>query len=447
MKISTFINSDFKNYAIYDTQRSIANLLDGLKITERKLLHIFIKDIGFKKMVVDKAAMQCAYLSKYHHGATSMMGVLVNMNKDYPGTNNIPLFDKTGQFGSRLKNKASSERYISTQLNDSYKKLFDPADELILIDQFDDGDKIEPRFFLPKLPLLLLNGSEGTGNGYSSKVLSYEPSEVKQAVLEVLSTGLVQTPLTPFLRGYEGDISKNHETGQVTYEGVFKRVNSTTIEITELPPHWELSPYRTHLNSLMQKTAHKNGDVISPFIKDYDNESTEKAWKFIIDVPRTTTSMTDVELMALFKLTSRDTENLVAWLPNNKLQVFPTVENMVEVWVKLRLEFYEVRRTNEINRISEELDWLNAKMRFIIEWNASADSLVKLSKSNLRSKILTMFDEKYIDRLLAIRISNLTLDEVKALEKEISKYQSAKKSLEKTTNTSMMTSEVSAINF
>ena len=444
MKIADFINDEFKSYVNYDNYRSLPHIMDGLKVTERKVLNAFVEHIGYQKIVCDKAGMRAADLTKYHHGATSMIGVLVGMNQDFVGSNTLPLFDKFGQFGTRLNHKASSERYISTKLNENYKKLFDSDDIPILNKQYDDGDLIEPEFYLPKLPLLLINGAEGTGNGYKSRVLSYEVDEVKQAVQEVLKTGLVQTKLTPYLKGFEGNISKDHETGQVTFEGNFERKNTTTIIITELPPKQQLESYKAILNSLMDKTKQKDGVA---FNKDYDKESTEDQWRFVIDCPRTTTALTDKELMDKFKLVEKQTETLVAWMPNGKLKVFNSVEQLIETWVGLRLEFYEKRRINKIASYVDQIHWLTTKLNFIKFWNQSSATLVKLNRSDLVASIIAnVTDNKdFIDRLLSIRVSNLALDEVTSLNNEINKLQAEKLELENTTNKVMMTKELKSL--
>jgi DNA gyrase/topoisomerase IV subunit A len=441
MKIADFINGGFKNYAKYHNDRSLPHLMDGFKVTQRKVVYAFVDHIGYSSIVCDKAGMRAADLSKYHHGAISMIGVLVGMNQDFAGSNNLPLFQKDGQFGTRLNHEASSERYISTKLNDTFKKMFDPDDNHILESLFDDGDKIEPKFYLPRLPMLLINGCNGTGNGYKSNVLNYEANEVRMAVQEVLKTGLVQNKLTPFMNGFIGGISKDHATGQVTYEGIIERKNSTTLIITELPPSMQLAKYKEVLNKLMEKVDGNS------FIKDYDNESTEDAWRFVIDCPRSTTALTDVELLVKFKLIEKDTETLVAWLPNDKLKVFASVENLVETWVEYRLGFYETRRLNKIARYNIDLDWLNIKLAFIKWWNANASDLVKLTKQTLRDKIRKEItaDDGFTDRLLSIRISNLGLDEVTLLMKEISQIEDLIGVMENTTNRKMMDMEIKNI--
>lgn len=446
MKISNFINTGFKEYCNYDNERSIPHIMDGLKITQRKVLYAFVEHIGYQKIVCDKAGMRAADLTKYHHGATSMIDVLVKMNRDYPGSNNLPLFEKHGQFGTRLIHKASSERYISTKLNDTYKKLFDSSDNFILDKQYDDGDEIEPRFYLPKLPLLLINGSDGTGNGYASTTLQYHVDDVKNAVLEVLSHGLIQTNLTPYINGYYGSISKDHSTGQVTYLGSIERKGANTLIIHELTPSAELAGYKDVLNQLRIEKTGADKDL-PPLIKDYDNESTEDEWKFIVEVPRSTMQLSDQELLVKFKLIERTTENLTVWMPNGKLRKFNTVESLLEEWVRLRLEFYETRRLDQIERLVEETSWLQTKMKFIQHWNRDNTQLIKLNKSALVANIKqnVVSDDEFVARLLSIRISNLAIDEIKELQSEIDKLTVTINVLGKTTSRKMMTAELKGL--
>lgn len=452
MKVSEFINTGFREFAAYDNERSIPHIMDGMKITQRKILHAFIEHIGNQTIVCDKAGMRAADVTNYRHGANSMIEVLVNMNQDFPGSNNMPWFDKEGQFGTRLCHQASSERYISTKLGDTYKKMFDPEDLFILEEQFDRGDKIEPKFYLPKLPMLLINGSMGTGNGYASSVLQYDPNDVKQAVEEVLKTGIVQTKLTPFLKNYYGSVSKDHDTGQVTFEGSIERAGANKLIIHELTPGMELAPYREHLNYLISglkktKDGHVKANNFVQLVKDYDNESTEDEFKFILDVPRSTMQLSDEELLVKLKLVERDTENLTVWMPNGKLKKFATVEDLIQEWVYLRLEYYEQRRLNQIQRMTAELEWLTTKINFIRWWNESSTDLVKMKKPEMirHINLAVTNNEDYINRLLAIRISNLGVEEVAELEKEIDKIENQKKTLENTTNKKLMSNEVKAL--
>lgn len=441
MRIKEFVNTELRDFINYDNKRNIPNLIDGLKWTQRKVLYAFINHIGKNKIVCDKGGMRAADLTHYAHGATSMIDVLLKMAQNYPGSNNLPLFDALGQFGNRLDHDASSPRYISTKLNDNYKKLFDQDDEHILIKQSIEGDEVEPLYYLPKLPLLLINGSRGTGNGFSANVLAYNPENVRDAVKECLKHGYVKNSLVPWIKGYTGTITKDSSTGQVAYKGKLEVKNSTTIIITELPPNVQLKDYEAVLRKLID----------SKLIKDYDNESKEAYWRFVINCPRTTTELSMDILLDKFKLISKDTETLAAWVPNGNdmtIRIFDGVEDLIAIWCEHRLEWYEKRRLNLIDRYTAELDWLKTKKRFIEWWNESAADLVKKKKAELivaMDKITT--DPEYINRLLSLRISSLGIDEIAELDYEIEGSQEMVDHYMSTDKKSMMSTELKHLKF
>jgi DNA topoisomerase-2 len=440
MKIKDFVHGEFKSYVNYDNQRNIPNLIDGLKWSQRKVLYAFINHIGTQKIVCDKAGMRAADVSHFAHGANSMIGVLIGMAQSYPGSNNMPLLTGHGQFGTRQDHEASSERYISVQLNDNYKKLFDADDEHILLQGYSHGHQVEPVHYLPKLPLLLINGSSGTGNGFAATVLPYNVADIKVAVQEVLKHGYVKTPLTPWLKGYTGTIVKDRVSNQVTFTGKIEVKNTTTLVITELPPNMDLETYERVLRDLIEKK----------FIKDYDNESKEKYWRFVIDVPRTTSALPIATLLDKFKLIGRETETLAVWVPGAagmEIRIFETVEDLVAVWVDARLQWYEKRRLNLVQRYDAEADWLKSKRKFILWWNEDAANLVKLKTSQLKEMMYAEVTQNldYVTRLLAMRITSLGIDEVTELEDEIGEAVEMSLYYQNVGNKDMMTTEVKSL--
>jgi DNA topoisomerase-2 len=114
-----FINKELIHFSKYDCERSIPNLMDGLKISLRKILYS-----AFKKNLTSeiKVAQFSGYVSEqsgYHHGEASLNAAIVGMAQDFVGSNNINLLLPNGQFGTRLQGgkDSASERYIFTQLS------------------------------------------------------------------------------------------------------------------------------------------------------------------------------------------------------------------------------------------------------------------------------------------------------------------------------------------
>ena len=171
-----FINKEMIHFSIYDCERSIPNLMDGLKTSLRKILYS-----SFKKNLTTeiKVAQFSGYVSEqsgYHHGEASLNGAIVGMAQDYVGSNNINLLLPNGQFGTRLQGgkDSASERYIFTQLNQITRYIYRKEDDPVLEYLEDDGDPVEPRYYVPIVPMVLVNGGKGIGTGFSTDILSYK---------------------------------------------------------------------------------------------------------------------------------------------------------------------------------------------------------------------------------------------------------------------------------
>ena len=102
----------------------------------------------------------------------SLQGAIVNMAQDFVGSgNNINLLLPNGQFGTRLQGgkDSASPRYIFTELNPITRKIFINEDDDVLNYLDDDGLKIEPDFYVPIIPIVLINDIQGIGTGFVQK--------------------------------------------------------------------------------------------------------------------------------------------------------------------------------------------------------------------------------------------------------------------------------------
>lgn len=340
----------------------------------------------------------------YHHGAGSLAGVLVGLANDYTGTNNINLLIPAGQFGSRLTKEAASPRYIFTKLHENFRQLFRKEDDLILEHHWANGEKFEPVVYLPILPTILINGGQGTGTGHACVILNYNPNDVKRAVVEAMD-GKPITPLIPWYQGFKGTIERNGLQTIIT--GKLEVINTTTIQISELPVGTYLDSYKAVLDKL----------VDSGFIKDYEDGSTEEGFDFKVSCPRTTTVLSEEDLLQKFKLISRDTENFTVWNPDGVLQKFETPEEIVKTFVEWRIGKYEVRRQKLIEITESEILWLNEKIRFINFYLANHEKFRNAPKKELIELLLKNEFERY-QELLSMPIWNLTREKIEELQKE-----------------------------
>ena len=183
-----FFNTAFKEFSLYDNVRSIPFLSDGLKPSQRKALYgTQIRGENAGLLSVERLSAAVAASTDYHHGIGSMQSTIIGLANNYPGSNNLNLFVPEGQFGSRLTAEAAAARYIETKLSSNFRAIFPKADDAILVHNETDGEKIEPKTYLPLLPMSLVNGAQGTGTGHACLIMAYNPKEIAEACLALVN--------------------------------------------------------------------------------------------------------------------------------------------------------------------------------------------------------------------------------------------------------------------
>jgi DNA topoisomerase-2 len=432
VKAEDIIHTEVKAFANYANERSIPSLVDGLKTSQRKVIACAweLKLNGpEKQMKVSQLGPRATDMYQYKHGDASILATTVGLAQTFPGSNNLNLLFPEGQFGNRINRGASAPRYISTYLSKHFFDLFEKEDFEIMDFVYEEGDRLEPVFMLPVLPLVLINGSDGTGNGFKSFILPHNPKDIATAIKQIVA-GRDLKPLVPWVRGFTGTVLRDPNTDQITFIGKYEKQDSNTCIVTDLPPRYDAGRFKAVLNDLID----------SGVIKDYDNESNEDKWRWVIDVPRNFWNMDNEQILNKLKLVQRETQNIVVWNEDAKLLTFKNVENLLRYWVKHRLEVLKKRKIFIINSLASEINWLTTKRKFIILWNRHSDALIKLSKTELREKLTALgsFSDEDLKRLLAMSLMSLTLDEVKDLEELIAKLTKQKSEYEKTTAADMI---------
>ncbi len=433
---SAFFNTAFKEFSLYDNVRSIPRITDGLKISQRKAVYgILQRGENAGLMQVERLASFIAASTDYHHGVGSMASTVVGMANNYAGSNNCNLFVPEGQFGSRLTAESAAHRYIETKLSPYFRALFPKADDVILEHNYTDGERIEPKTYAPLLPLVLVNGAEGTGTGHACLIMSYNPTEVRDACLKALEgKKLKHGTLTPWFRGFTGTVDRNPETGQVIITGVLEVVNTTTIQISELPIGTYLDGFKARLNKLEDEG----------FIKDYEDRSTEGGFDFKISVPRSTTALSEEELYKKFGLIRRDTENYTVWGVDGILRRFDSVEQIIEAFVPWRLEMMEKRRQHIIADLTEQVRFANEVIRFIRFYLANTKVFRDTSKKELVELLLSKDFVDY-ERLLSMQIWSLTKDKIAELEKKCEDLAKSLEAAKADTSAAMYKRELKAL--
>jgi DNA topoisomerase-2 len=396
-----FIGEELIHFSKYDCDRSIPNLMDGLKTSLRKILFA-----AFKKNLTSeiKVAQFTGYVSEhacYHHGEASLNGAIVGMAQNFVGSNNINLLLPSGQFGSRLKggDDSASERYIFTQLNRITRAIFPQPDDAVLDYLNDDGTLVEPRFYAPIIPMILVNGSKGIGTGFSTDIMCYNPLQIIGYLKNKLVGALVaeDTNFVPFYEGFNGTIEKIGST-KFLIKGKYEKVGPDTIRVVELPVGMWTESFKEHLEGLIEPGQDKEGKKIVPLVKDYDDMSKDTTVDFTITLQKGKVAeleATQLEhgcnaLEKLFKLyTTSSTTNMHLFDAEDKLKKYETVEDIIDDYFVTRLKLYSVRKAYLIDLLEKELIILENKARYIQELLDGTIDLRKKKKEEIVNMLLT----------------------------------------------------------
>jgi DNA topoisomerase-2 len=355
MKITEFFNTEFANFATYSAFRGIACVVDGAKPSSRKVI-CAVKNLK-EKTKVSSLASRIVDTLEYIHGAQSLEGVISGMAQNFAGSNNINLLEPKGDFGSVCIQKAGAGRYICVNKEKIYDYIFNSDDDKILIEQEFEGTRIEPKFYVPIIPMILVNGSEGIGTGFAQKILPRDVKEIIQYIIHRIGNKPQKYTLThPYFNGFTGTVKAITDSSFEIY-GKFERTNSTTITVTELPITYDIEKYCSILSELEDAKV----------IMDYTDKSEPKQNRFCFEIkaPREFVKKDDDYIFDKLKLIKKITENYTCIGKNNEIVEFKSVQEILDYYVSVRLEYYAKRKEYIINRLKEELMIAGSKYYFV----------------------------------------------------------------------------------
>ncbi|KIP02564.1 hypothetical protein PHLGIDRAFT_37839 [Phlebiopsis gigantea 11061_1 CR5-6] len=360
ISVSDFINRELILFSYADNVRSIPSVADGLKPGQRKVIWGCFK----RKLKSEiKVAQLVGYISEkacYHHGEQSLMSTIVNLAQDYVGSNNINLLMPNGQFGTRDQGGKdhASARYIFTEPSPMARALFHPGDDPLLNYLKDDTTDIEPEWYMPILPMVLVNGAEGIGTGWSTNIPCYNPVEVVANIRRLMASE-EQVPMFPWWRGFKGNIKK---MGEHKYDvtGIVNKIDDTTVEITELPIHKWTQSYKQELESMM-------GEKGEGPVKDYKEYHDNMNVHFVVTLGEKDMEKAEAQgFLEFFKLTSKiNTSNMMCFDFDGKIKKYNTPEEIIEDFYPVRLGWYQKRKDHMASVLQSELEKLNNQARFI----------------------------------------------------------------------------------
>ncbi len=357
--VKDLINKELVLFSIEDNIRSIPNLVDGMKPSQRKIIYAAIKKNLVNEIKVSQLAGYVSEKTSYHHGETSLMDTMINLAQNFVGSNNINLLEPIGQFGTRLQGgkDSSSPRYIFTRLTENFTKIFNADDYELLEYLDDDGYSIEPRFYIPTLPMILINGACGIGTGFSSDIPCFNPEDIKNRLMELVEDEDAEIEeLTPWYSGFKGTIEKIEENKWLTH-GIYN-VSESKINITELPIGTWTDDYKSFLDKLESENT----------IYSYINNSSETEVSFTVKIPNETLLLwkEDRILEKKLKLTSYlSAKNMHVFNEKNQIVKMESPEEIIYHFWMIRNEYYIKRQKNLVKKLEHELNIINSKINFI----------------------------------------------------------------------------------
>lgn len=420
-----FINRELIHFSKYACDRSIPKLMDGLKISLRKILFC-----AFKKNLKSeiKVAQFTGYVSEhsaYHHGEESLNNAIIGMAQTFVGSNNINLLVPAGQFGSRIKggDDASSPRYIFTYLEKITRFIFPEADDKVLTYLTDDGASVEPMFYVPIIPTILVNGTNGIGTGFSSTVPCYNPLDIIQALKRKLNGDMTPVDLVPYYEGFNGTIVKS-QTSDTSYvvKGTYVKLGQNVIRVTELPVGFWTEDFKKLLETLQSETS---------FISKVDENHTDATVDFTITFAEgalNTLESTSAPhgcngVEKMLKLSSLiSTANMHLFDHEDRLVKYETVNDIIDAYFPIRLHYYELRKAHLVQKLEEELLVLRNKQKYICDLLNGHIDLRNKSKTQVEELLtgrgLTHFDGNFT-YLTKMAMDAVTVENVNKMNHEM----------------------------
>ena len=450
VKFEDFINKELIHFSNYDLERSIPSMVDGFKVSQRKILYgCFKKNLTENEIRVAQLASYVSENACYHHGETSLQGAITAIAQNFVGANNINLLKPNGQFGSRcLGGKdAGAPRYIYTLLEKVTQIIFNKQDNGVLKYLNDDGIPVEPEYYVPIIPMILVNGAIGIGTGFSTNIPSFNPKDIVNILKHMLQEDnhdIETMEIKPWYMGFTGTIELQGN-GKYVSRGRFQKLSATKVEITELPVGTWTEDFKELLEQMLDKD-----------LKQYESYYTDKKVSFILHFANSEllNSYLAIEnngytkLENDYKLISSKNlgiTNMYLYNSNGQIQKYDAPIDIIRDFYRVRLSFYTKRKESICKQLEEDMEVMKNKIRFIKSVISNELQVSKMKKAELeeylaRNEYLLVNDT--YDYLLRIPIYNLTIDKVDDLEKEFKQHEENLKNIRSKSEKAMWSDEL-----
>jgi DNA gyrase/topoisomerase IV subunit B len=404
----TFVNDELIHFSNYDLERSIPSVVDGLKVSTRKVLFgCFKKRLYSREIRVSQLSGYISEHAMYHHGETSLQQAIIGMAQNFVGANNINYLLPNGQFGTRIQGgkDAASPRYIHTLLAPMARQIFREADAAVLRYLDDDGIRVEPEYYMPIIPAILVNGGLGIGTGFSTNVPCHNPSDVIQMCRSLIAAldkgaavetkedlaaafgrmeGVKLPEIHPWYLGFKGTLAQT-APGVYQSTGVWTWLDDERLEITELPVGTWTEDYKEFLTTTVAEG--------SPVLRDFESHYTEQSVHFILHFYTGVRAKVEKTLEKDFKLSSSknlNMNNVHLFDARGVIRKYASAGEIVQDWAKVRVETYWNRKKHQLRKMEAEHRVLSAKVRFIQDVISGKVNIMNQKMKDIEAQLVSL---------------------------------------------------------
>lgn len=443
ISVSDFVKTQLIIYHKMALSRALPSIWDGMKNGQRKALYGILKTAGAKKTSINIENLTGAVkqITGYHHAGSALEDTIKNMAQGFVGSNNMPLLDNDGNFGSRYYGGADSSqaRYISTAPEDITKTVFHPDDIPLLDHEVDeDGNNIEYKYYMPVVPIVLINGAEGIATGYSSKVPCYNPEDVVDRIriwLDSEDGEIDAPPMIPWYRGFNGKIElmikkdKKYEVWDGNEEkpvawrctGILEKGEKGWWHIKEVPVDVWPEKVEVHIAMLANGGETKKNKKVEKKLLDarWTGSPNTPTW----EIKPTKDFTPDIDVAGNFKILQKmnSLTNMHLLDENGYPRKFDSPEDILKVFCAKRLEYYDMRRDYWIDYWTAEYTKENSRYKFV---KAVVDKKLNMHQEDqdLETSMVGLGLVKVndnFDYLLSMQMRSMTVKRLEEIKKEI----------------------------
>ena len=437
--------------ASYDTcERSIPSVIDGLKPSQRKVIYTFFnmsKEKASTSTKVFQITGKVADFASYHHGDASLNDTITRMGQDFVGSNNIPLIEKDGQFGSRNKlgNDASAPRYIAGYLSRLTRLIFPKIDDELLTTKIEDNSPVEPVYYVPIIPMILVNGATGIGTGWSTVIPMFNPDDlIRKIWSDLTSKKKTKLNIIPWCRNFKGNVYDYDDSWR--YFGNVEMINKLTFKVDEIPVGMSIDEFRSIMDKLIEKSILKDYvNMISRKTKNSKKDNSDiDAFEFILTFNKEMELNDVYTILELYRDVKKS--NMVAFNHECHPCRYKSIDDIYNEWFEVRYELYKRRYNHIIELMKMEIKKLQNKLRFCKEMKT-----YKLEDKTRKEFIALLEDKKYdkfndsFDYITTMSIDSVAKYKIEELEKLIEKKQKELADFEKLTAKDLWRSDIEAL--